>query len=195
MDPQLFTSDRSVWETPRDLFEELDERYGPFDLDAAASADNAKCDQYLTLEDDALSCEWAGKRIFANPPYGKGNHVGKWMAAVAREMDRGLVDIIVVLIPARTDTVWFHDIVFPRASEVLFIRGRQMFELGGKPILGKNGRPQGAPFPSMVVVFDRNRKPAAEMVFPVQSSIPPSRIMFDIPPQPPLRPRFYSLEV
>jgi len=83
-----------------------------------------------------LYCDWAGKRVFCNPPYGPG--LGKWL-------ERGLeAACAVFLIPARTDTRWFHDIVLRHARDIRFLRGRLKFGNAKNP----------APFPSMVVVFE-----------------------------------------
>lgn len=60
-----------------------------------------------------------------------------------------------MLLPARTDTKWFHDYILGK-TEVRFIRGRLIFEIDGKPILDKKGRPQAAPFPSMICIFSNN---------------------------------------
>jgi hypothetical protein len=87
-----------------------------------------------------LLVPWYGKRVFCNPPYGPG--LAKWL-------ERGLdADIAVFLIPARTDTRWFHEIVLPRAKEIRFIKGRLKF---GNAVYN-------APFPSMIVVFERAKE-------------------------------------
>jgi len=87
----------------------------------------------------SLFTPWIGKRVFCNPPYGPG--IGKWL-------ERGLeADLSVFLIPARTDTRWFHEIVLPKAKEIRFIKGRLKF---GDAV-------NSAPFPSMLVVFERKR--------------------------------------
>ena len=83
-----------------------------------------------------LFVDWGGKRVFCNPPYGPG--IAKWLK-------RGLeAELSVFLVPARTDTRWFHDIVLPKAREIRFIRGRLKF----------GDATNCAPFPSMVVVFE-----------------------------------------
>lgn len=139
----LFSSKSEEWETPDALFRILDERYGPFDLDAAATAANAKCARYLTKEDDALSVPWSSRRVWLNPPYGRG--VGAWIAKADAEVLAGRAGRVVVLLPARTDTAWFHDVIYrnPRAR-VIFLRGRLHFNESKTP----------APFPSMVVIFE-----------------------------------------
>lgn len=154
-DPQLLSSARGDWETPMALFNALNAEFD-FDLDFAASKKNAKCKRFITAEDDAFACEWKGKRPFGNPPYGKGNAVGKWVELVARKAMEAGRQHVVALLASRTDTAWFHDYVMPLADEVRFIRGRLIFELGGQPVINpKDGSKQGATFPSALFVFRR----------------------------------------
>ncbi len=130
-------SEKQDWETPQALFDELDSKRH-FTLDAASSNANAKCEKHLTEEDDALSCSWAGETVFVNPPYGR--TLKLWVRK--GEMESSHADVT-MLIPARTDTSYFHDHVKDKA-DVDFLRGRLKFENGGVA-----GDP--APFPSMVV--------------------------------------------
>lgn len=132
----MFSSKTGLWETPQDLFDKLDEEFH-FTLDVCALPENAKCERYYTPEMDGLSQRWDGV-CWCNPPYGR--DVWKWVAAgqVASVMG----STVVMLLPARTDTRWFHDWIYGKA-EVRFIRGRLKF----------GGRRTGAPFPSMVVIF------------------------------------------
>ena len=140
----MFSSKTDLWETPQDLFDRLDAEFG-FDLDACALPQNAKCAAYYTPEQDALSQPWDGV-VWCNPPYGR--NIGKWVQK-AREENRRNNNYIVMLLPARTDTRWFHDYILGKA-EIRFIRGRLKF-VGSK---------NSAPFPSMVVVF----RPKMEML-------------------------------
>ena len=123
--------------TPQAFFDELDKEFH-FDLDVAASDDNHKCVRYYTKETDGLAnlSHWGGQ-VWCNPPYGR--EIGKWVKACAEYSGPS-----VMLLPARTDTRWFHDYIYnnPRA-EIRFIKGRLKFNDGDSP----------APFPSMVVVF------------------------------------------
>lgn len=121
------TSDRSDWETPRDLFERLD-RFWHFDLDVASSDENALCERHFTKEDDGLAQSWAGHRVWCNPPYGRG--VGEWCRKAYEETRDGRT-CVVMLVPARTDTGWYHDWVEGKAAEVRFLRGRLRYALGG----------------------------------------------------------------
>lgn len=134
----MYSSEKDDWETPQELFDYYNFQYD-FTLDVAASAQNHKCKDYFTKEDDGLLKEWYG-RVWCNPPYGR--EIGKWVKKCAEY--RGLS---VMLIPARTDTKWFHEYILnnPRV-EISFIRGRLHF----------NNSKNAAPFPSMIVVFKRN---------------------------------------
>lgn len=139
------TSMREDWETPQALFERLDAEWH-FDLDAAATPGNAKCERYLTPADDALSVPWGGV-VFCNPPYGR--ELRQWVEKARGEADSGRATVV-MLIPARTDTSYWHDLIFGRA-EVEFLRGRVRFELDGVPM-------DSAPFPSAVVTFERRQQ-------------------------------------
>lgn len=126
------------WETPQWLFDDLDAEFG-FTLDAAASPGNAKCTAYYCGEwgRDGLANAWTGV-VWCNPPYG--GEIGRWVERGYRQALLGAV--VVMLIPARTDTAQWHDYVM-RAAEIRFIRGRLRF----------SGASGNAPFPSAVVVF------------------------------------------
>lgn len=132
----LFSSKKLDWGTPKDLFDTLDQEFN-FDLDPCASEENHKCKKYFTQADDGLAMDWGRARVFCNPPYGRA--IGAWVKKCAEH--EGLA---VLLIPARTDTAYFHEYIYknPRA-EVRFLRGRLRFE----------GAKHPAPFPSMIVIF------------------------------------------
>lgn len=134
----MYMSQSNEWSTPQDFFDGLNEEFH-FDLDPCADETNHKCEKYFTKEDDGLSQNWGGNRVFCNPPYG--SEIGKWVEKSYRE---GCKDntLVVMLIPARTDTRYFHDYILHR-SEIRFVSGRLKFGDG------KNS----APFPSMVVIF------------------------------------------
>ena len=135
----MFTSERDDWETPQALFEELDARWR-FTLDPCSTHENAKCARHFTAEEDGLAQSWEGETVFCNPPYGR--EIGKWVRKCAEESRHAKV---VMLIPARTDTAYFHDYIYGKAR-VTFLRGRLKFERGGVAM-------QCAPFPSMIVEF------------------------------------------
>lgn len=119
-----FTSERDDWETPQALFDALDAVYH-FTLDPCSTDANAKCAKHYTAADDGLSRSWAGEVVFCNPPYGR--KVGAWVRKCAEESRHATV---VMLIPARTDTAYFHDHIYNKAR-IEFIRGRIKFERGG----------------------------------------------------------------
>ncbi len=137
-----FSSKETSWGTPQYLFDQLSAEFGPFDLDAAADEYNHKCEAYYDRNTDALSVEeWNGKRIWLNPPYGR--DIGKWVEK-AEEQAHIYRKRVVLLLPARTDTRWWHKYIEGDAEVVRFVKGRLRFE----------GAKSSAPFPSVVVVFD-----------------------------------------
>ncbi len=135
-----FMSTSEDWETPQEVFDFWNHEY-QFDLDAAASHDNAKCALYFTKESDALSRPWVG-RVWLNPPYS--HSIGKWIQKAYEEVEREHAETVMCLIPARTDTSWWHDYVM-KADHIWLIRGRLRF----------SGSAVNAPFPSALVVFRR----------------------------------------
>lgn len=134
----LMSSNTSEWSTPQDLFNELDTQY-TFTLDPCATEENAKCRKYHTKKDNGLSKLWDGESVFMNPPYGL--EIGKWIKK-ATEITRGRV---VCLLPARTDTKWFHNYLYKKHNvSIEFLKGRIKF----------SGSKNSAPFPSMICVID-----------------------------------------
>ncbi|MEX3655273.1 phage N-6-adenine-methyltransferase [Mycolicibacterium fortuitum] len=144
----LFTSTTDEWPTPIDLFRELNAEFS-FTLDPCASADNAKCDVYYTIQDDGLRQPWHGT-VFMNPPYGRA--IGQWVAKAHAESRKGAT--VVCLIPARTDTTYWHEYVM-QAAEVRFIRGRLNFANARQDNRKATGesKAHNAPFPSVIVIF------------------------------------------
>lgn len=139
MSPVLFSSNHNEWATPAATFAELDAEFH-FDLDPCSTHENAKCREHYTIEDDGLIKNWGGRRVFCNPPYGR--ELPAWVRKCAQEAAKPDT-LVVMLIPARTDTAYFHDYIYHRAREIRFIRGRLHF----------NESKSGAPFPSMIVIF------------------------------------------
>lgn len=134
----MFSSQSDMWETPQDLFDKLNDEFH-FNLDVCATVDNAKCATFYNPEQDGLIQPWYGN-CWCNPPYGR--QVGKW---VKKAYDTAYVDrnLVVMLLPARTDTSWFHDYIYHKA-EIRFLRGRLKF----------GNSKNSAPFPSMIVIFE-----------------------------------------
>lgn len=118
------TSNKDDWETPQYLFDELNAVFH-FTLDPCSTHENAKCAKHYTKAEDGLAQSWANETVFCNPPYGR--EVGKWVKKCAEESRHAK---IVLLIPARTDTAYFHEYIYHRAK-VTFLRGRLKFEQGG----------------------------------------------------------------
>jgi len=146
MDRILFSRNSDEWSTPNDFFNKLDEEYN-FVFDLACSKDNCKTNDGFTIEDDSLKQNWAlityetgGGWLWINPPYSK---CKEFVDKAYSEMLIGAK--IVMLIPARTDTKWFHNFIYNKEGvEVKFIKGRLKF---GDSI-------NSAPFPSMLVIFN-----------------------------------------
>jgi phage N-6-adenine-methyltransferase len=132
-----FSSRSCEWETPPDLFAALAHRFGGLDLDPAATAANAKCERYFTRAEDGLAQSWTG-RVWLNPPYGR--EMGAWMQK-AWESSQTTAELVVCLVPARTDTAWWHK--WAARGEVEYLKGRLRF----------GGASSSAPFPSAIVVF------------------------------------------
>lgn len=137
----LFSKKSDEWATPQWLFDELNKVYG-FTLDPASTADNAKCSKFYTLDDDGLSKNWAGERVFINPPYSK---CFDWVKKAHSEAQKENTKVV-MLLPARTDTKWFHQFCLDSkvVSQVCFVKGRLKF----------GDQTNSAPFPSMIVAFD-----------------------------------------
>lgn len=134
MNRVLFSSKSENWETPTQFFQALDAEFH-FDLDVCALPENAKCSRYYTPEDDGLSQPWNGT-VWCNPPYGRS--ISAWVKKASESETT-----VVMLLPARTETKWFHEYIYGKAS-VRFIKGRLKF----------GGSKNNAPFPIMVVIFN-----------------------------------------
>lgn len=140
----LFSSTKEDWATPQDFFDKLNEEFH-FDLDPCADAENAKCKEYFTKEENGLLKDWGGRRVFCNPPYGR-TSTGEWIRKCYEEAKKPGT-VVVALIPARTDTRFFHDYIYHKA-EIRFIKGRLKF----------GDCKDAAPFPSMVVIFGKEKE-------------------------------------
>lgn len=115
----MFSSKTCEWATPQDFFDRLNAEFN-FTLDPCASAENHKCDKYYTKAEDGLIQDWSGETVFCNPPYGR--EIGMWVCKCFREVFDGKCPCVVMLLPARTDTRWFHDYIYNKA-EIRFIPG------------------------------------------------------------------------
>lgn len=130
-----FSSKTDLWYTPDDFYQKYNKIYN-FETDVCATYENAKCENYFTQEVDGLSQDWKGV-CWMNPPYGR--TIKDWMKKAYESSLNGAT--VVCLVPARTDTNWWHD--YAMKGEIEFIKGRLKF----------GGSKNSAPFPSAVVVF------------------------------------------
>lgn len=137
----LFSSKNMKFETPQNLFDLLNKEFN-FNLDVCAEDSTAKCKKYFTEKEDALIQDWNGV-CYMNPPYGR--KIGKWLEKAYKQSLKG--NIIVCLIPSRTCTKYWHDYVM-KSSEIRFIKGRLKF----------GDCKENAPFPSCIVIFDKNKQ-------------------------------------
>lgn len=133
----MFSSKSDQWATPQDFFDRLNKEFC-FTLDPCATDENHKVENYFTADDNGLLQNWGGQRVFCNPPYSK---IGEWVKKCYEEAIKPET-LVVMLIPARTDTRYFHDYIIHR-SEIRFVKGRLKF----------GDSKNAAPFPSMVVIF------------------------------------------
>ncbi len=133
----LFSSGSGEWETPQKLFDKLNSKFG-FTLDVCATEKNAKCQRFFTLEDNGLARPWVGERCWMNPPYGR--DIADWVAKAKVEAIMGT--LVVGLLPARTDTRWWHTYV-QGSADVRFIEGRLKF----------GNAKNSAPFPSAIAIW------------------------------------------
>jgi len=132
-----FSSQTPEWPTPQWLFEALHKEFG-FTLDPCSTHTNAKCARHFTRDDDGLAQSWRDEVVFMNPPYGR--EIGKWMAKAHHSARRDGATVV-CLVPARTDTAWWHD--YAMKHEIRLLRGRLKFGDGLN----------SAPFPSALVVM------------------------------------------
>ena len=144
----MFSSKSNEWETPINFFDKLNKRF-KFTLDPCATHKNKRCKKYYTIEEDGLSKSWKDEVVFVNPPYG---NVGKWVKKAYHESTENGATVV-MLIPSRTDTKYWHDYIMQSASAIYFIKGRLKFY--NKVIADYTGKENlsPAPFPSVVVVF------------------------------------------
>jgi len=128
-----------VWVTPKEFFEPLRKEFD-LKIDSAASADNAMLPRYWSIENSAFENDWIVERIWCNPPYGR-SEIYKWVKRCATSG----ASVVVALLPARTDTRWFHDFIYQKPNvEIRFVKGRIKF----------SGTTGAGKFPSMVVIFN-----------------------------------------
>jgi site-specific DNA-methyltransferase (adenine-specific) len=136
----MFSSKTNEWSTPDDFYQKLNKMFGPFSLDPCSDGINNKTVKFFTPKDNGLEQDWGGNNVFMNPPYGR--EIGKWIKKAYEEGLKPLTQVV-CLIPARTDTTYWHEYVM-KANLIYFVKGRLKF----------GDSTNSAPFPSAVVVFD-----------------------------------------
>ena len=137
----MFSSKTDMWATPQEFYDKLNDEFN-FTLDPCATEDNAKCDNFFTADDDGLKQDWSGNIVFCNPPYGRA--IKDWVKK-SYEASLKTNTTVVMLIPSRTDTIYFHEFIYGKA-EIRFIKGRLKF----------GDAKNSAPFPSIVVIYRNN---------------------------------------
>ena len=135
----MFSSKTDLWATPNDFFDKLNDEFR-FTLDPCSTHENAKCYKHFTEEENGLLQDWGNEVVFCNPPYGR--QIKDWVKKSYEESQKGNTTVV-MLIPARTDTIYFHEYIYHKA-EIRFIKGRLKF----------GNAKNSAPFPSMVVIFE-----------------------------------------
>lgn len=131
MNKVIFSHKCDEWRTPRELFNTLNDLFH-FDVDAAATEENKLCDRYFV---DGLAANWDGLCVYCNPPY---SNIKAWVEKAYNAKAK-----TIMLLPARTDTIWFHKYIYGKHT-ILFLRGRLKF----------NDGKGAAPFPSMLVLIN-----------------------------------------
>ena len=138
----MWSSATDDWSTPQNIFDTLDREFN-FTLDPCATPENAKCKLFYTKKENGLAQSWVGHSVFMNPPYGR--EIGDWVRKAWLSSENAETKVV-CLLPARTDTTWFHK--YCVKGEIWFIKGRLKF----------GGSKNSAPFPSMIVIFDQKRR-------------------------------------
>ena len=144
-----FSSKTNEWTTPINFYNELNKEFN-FTLDPCCTKENALCQKYYTKEDNGLVKDWSNEIVFMNPPYDRNLHT--WIRKAYLESLNNA--IVVCLIPARTETQYWHDFIFPYALKILFIKGRLRF----------GGSKHNAPFPSAIIVFEKRKIPTIQII-------------------------------
>jgi site-specific DNA-methyltransferase (adenine-specific) len=135
-----FSSEIQEWSTPPSLFDPLDQEFS-FTLDAAAATENAKVSAFFTRQQNGLAMDFGRATVWINPPFGDRTFpLASWVRKARDAAALGAT--VVILLPARTNTNWFHDICL-RFAEIRFVRGRPRF----------NGSDHGLPQPLFISVF------------------------------------------
>ena len=146
----MISSKSNEWETPQWLFDELNNEF-KFTLDPCSTDENTKCKKHYTINDNGIMQDWSKDVVFMNPPYG--GQTRKWIEHSYLESLKGA--IVVCLIVSATDRSYWHDYIFPFASQIRWVRGRLKF---GDAI-------STAPFASAIIIFDSNKEYNPKQVY------------------------------
>lgn len=142
MDKVLFSSKSNEWATPQDLYDKLNNKYN-FTLDPCSTIENHKCNKFYTIKENGLIQDWSNEIVFCNPPYGR--EIYDWVKKCYNEYLKGTK--IVLLIPSRTDTKYFHEFLYNKPNiKIQFIKGRLKF----------GNSDNSAPFPILLAYFNIN---------------------------------------
>jgi len=146
----LTTTTSTTWNTPIFLFDKLNKEF-EFTLDPCSTIKSAKCVTFYTKKENGLNQDWEGHSVFMNPPYGR--EIKEWVKKAYNESLKANT-IVVGLIPARTDTRYWHEYIFNKAFDIRFLKGRLKFEKANGTTIGP------APFPSAIIIWssDKNIK-------------------------------------
>lgn len=139
MNNVIFSHKTDNWNTPKQLYDNLNLEY-KFTLDPCCDFDNHLCDKYYTKKENGLLQTWINETVFCNPPY---SDIKSWVAKAVYEYSEHLT-LTVLLLPARTDTKWFHDYLYNKPyCKIIFLKGRLKF----------SNSKNSAPFPSMICII------------------------------------------
>lgn len=144
-----FDSARQEWGTPQKLYDACDQKYN-YNFDLAGDKSNSKCNSFFTKQDNSLLVSWTGLgNCWLNPPYGEKGKCSlvNWIQKAKKETEKDSNLLVSLLIPARTNTVWFLDLCINGAYAIDFIIGRPIF----------SGAKYGLPQPLMLVTFKYNK--------------------------------------
>lgn len=139
----MFSSKTDLWTTPWNFFEKLNDEFR-FTLDPCSTHENSKCNKHFTIEEDGLLQDWSNEVVFCNPPYGR--KIKDWVKKAYEESQKDNTTVV-MLTPARNDTIYFHEYIYHKA-EIRFIKNRLKF----------GDAKNAASFPSMVVIFRKDKQ-------------------------------------
>lgn len=135
-----FKSNSEEYETPPEIFEPLQKEFD-LQLDVCATKENTKCDLFFTKEEDGLTKEW-DRSFWMNPPFGR--NLKKWVQKAYEESQKGVIGVL--LLPVRSNTIWWHKYIIDTKAEVRFLKGEIKFV----------GYERGLWLPFAIIIFNKN---------------------------------------